>query len=318
MSVIIGHVSPFSVFYSSPKLLPNAASCSIARRSCYASKSNSCSASKSNSLSPPGDQMGFMDFPYVSASHRDLMIDLASTLETRLDSFLNPCALPPDVQSYKNETGTSHAALHLRSGLHSSPIDFIIGSWLHCELPSGGTLNITTLSAYLNSLTDSPNFFAELFQISPTSMVLMLDLPPRMDLVLHPDYLKTFYENTQLDLHRQHLHKLPEVKPYFSPSLYIRSIVSPTAILVRIETERPEEMIRTHVTPVAKEVLKTWLDVCVFGDRAVVGEGERGCLKRKDDMRKRKTIEVDLGVNLPRLFGEETANRVLEALREVF
>ncbi|KAK9049010.1 hypothetical protein SSX86_032022 [Deinandra increscens subsp. villosa] len=114
MPAIIGHVSPFSVFYPSPKLLPNSVSCSRARRS--------CSASKSNSLSPPGDQMGFMDLPYVSASHRDLMIDLASTLETRLDSFLNPCNLPPDVQSYKNETGTSHAALHLRSGLHSSPV----------------------------------------------------------------------------------------------------------------------------------------------------------------------------------------------------
>lgn len=258
-----------------------------------------------------------MDFPYVSAPHKDLMVDLVSTVETRLDSFLNPCSLPPDVQSYQNETGTAHAAIHLRSGVQSSLIDFMLGSWLHCELPSGGALNITSLSAYLNSSTDAPNLLVELIQSSPTSMVLILDLPPRKDLVLNPDYLKTFYEDTQLDQHRQHLEKLSEVRPYFSSSLYIRSVVSPTAILVRIETEQLEEMIQTHVTPIAKQVLKTWLDICAFGERTV-GETEKAYLKKRDEMSKSKTIEIDLGSNLPRLFGQETANRVLEALREVF
>ncbi|GJZ24831.1 RNA-directed DNA polymerase, eukaryota [Tanacetum coccineum] len=130
-------------------------------------------------------------------------------------------------------------------------------------------------------------------------------------------YLKTFYEDTQLDQHRQYLEKLPEVKPYFSSSLYIRSVVSPTAILVRIETEQIEEMIETHVTPIAKEVLKTWLDICAFGKRTA-GDSERDFLKKRDHMTKSKTIEIDLDSSLPRLFGQETANRVLEALREVF
>ncbi|KAI3794086.1 hypothetical protein L1987_36712 [Smallanthus sonchifolius] len=302
MAAITAHLAFSSFFYSSPKF----------RNSSPSRVRFSCSASKIH-----GDQMAFMDFPFVSSSHRDLMVDLVSTVETRLDSFLNPCGLPPDVQSYQNETGTAHAALHLRSGVQSSPIDFILGSWLHCKLPSGGALNITSLSAYLNSSTDAPNFLVELIQSSPTSMVLILDLPPRVDIVLDPDYLNTFYEDTQLDQHRQHLDKLSEVKPYYSSSLYIRSVVSPTAILVRIETEQLEEMIKTHVSPIAKEMLKTWLDVCAFGDR-VVGESERVYLKKRDDMSKSKTIEIDLGSSLPRLFGQETANRVLEALREVF
>ncbi|KAK9061855.1 hypothetical protein SSX86_019039 [Deinandra increscens subsp. villosa] len=308
MAAIVVQVTSSSVFYPFPKFLRNSSS------SFSGSRFSSCSsASKSHG----GDRMGFTDFPYVSPSHRDLMVDLSSTIETRLDSFLNPCNLPPDVQSYQNETGTAHAALHLRSGLHSSPIDFILRSWLHCKLPSGGALNITSLSAYLNSSTDAPNFLVELIQSSPTSMVLILDLPPRVDLVLDPDYLKTFYEDTQMDLHRQQLDKLSEVKPYFSSSLYIRSVVSPTAILVRIETEQLEEVIKTHVSPIAKEVLKTWLDVCAFGNR-VIDESGREYLKKRDDMSKSKTIEIDLGSNLPRLFGQETANRVLEALREVF
>jgi red chlorophyll catabolite reductase len=103
-----------------------------------------------------------------------------------------------------------------------------LGSWLHCKLPTGGALNITSLSAYLNPSTDAPNFMIELIQSSPTSLVFILDLPPRKDPVLSPDYLQTFYENTQLDTHRQMLAKLPEVQPYVSSSLYLRSVLSPT------------------------------------------------------------------------------------------
>ena len=64
-------------------------------------------------------------------------------------------------------------------------------------------------------------------------------------------------------------------------------------------------------------MLKTWLDICAFGERTV-GDSERDYLRKRDHMTKSKTIEIDLGSSLPRLFGHETANRVLEALREVF
>ncbi|GJY27992.1 red chlorophyll catabolite reductase, chloroplastic, partial [Tanacetum coccineum] len=146
-------------------------------------------------------------------------------------------------------------------------IDFILGSWLHCGLPTGGALNITSLSAYLNSSTDAPN--------------LLVELIPKQS------------------------------------NIYGSNFVSPTAILVRIETEQIEEMIETHVTPIAKEVLKTWLDICAFGKRTV-GDSERDFLKKRDHMTKSKTIEIDLDSSLPRLFGQETANRVLESLQEVF
>ncbi|KAI3799033.1 hypothetical protein L1987_34321 [Smallanthus sonchifolius] len=179
----------------------------------------SCRSSSSPPVPQHGGRAVFMDFPHVSTSHKQLMIDLVSTVECRL-GFLNPCSLPLDVQSYQNETGTAHAALLLRSGVQSSMIDFILGSWLHCQLPSGGALNITSMLAYLNSSTDAPIFVVELIQNSPSSMVLLLDLPPRKDITLNPDYLKTFYEDTQLDQHRQHFVKLSGVTPYVSPSLY--------------------------------------------------------------------------------------------------
>lgn len=116
-------------------------------------------------------------------------------------------------------------------------IDFILGSWLHSELPSGGALNITNLLAYLNSSTDAPNLVIELIQTSPKSMVVIIDWPSRKSLVINPDYLKSFYEDTQLDQYRKRLEKLSEVvKPYSSPSLYVRSFFSPTAVMVSIET----------------------------------------------------------------------------------
>ncbi|TKY57414.1 Red chlorophyll catabolite reductase [Spatholobus suberectus] len=264
----------------------------------------------------------FMDFPFVSSAQKNLMVDLVSTLENRFHSQLLPCSLPPDVQYYQSQTGTAQASLHIRAAHNNSPVDFVLGSWVHSELPTGGSLDITSLSAYLNSSTDAPNFVFEMIRSSPTMLVLILDLPPRKDLVLWPDDLKTFYEDTQLDTHRQALERVPEVQPYFSSSLYIRTVASPTAIMVRIlvengGVERMEEIIRDHLDPISKQVLGIWLDHCACAKREV-GEAERAYLRKRDGLTRNKTIEIDLGSSFPRLFGPEVANRVLEAIKEYF
>lgn len=206
--------------------------------------------------------------------------------------------------------------------LYLSQIDFVLGSWVHSELPTGGSLDITSLSAYLNTSNDAPNFVFELIRSSPTMLILVLDLPPRKDLVLWPDYLKTFYEDTKLDSHRQALERVPEVQPYFSPSLFIRTVSSPTAILVRIQTEndggeRLEEIIRNHLDPISKQVFGIWLDHCACAKREV-GEAERAYLKKRDGVIRNKTVEVDLSSSFPRLFGQEAANRIVEAIKEYF
>ncbi|KAK7299917.1 hypothetical protein RJT34_10746 [Clitoria ternatea] len=263
----------------------------------------------------------FLEFPFVSISHENLMRDTFSMLDNRLQSQLLPCSLPSDIQHFQNQTGSSQASLHIRAGNNNSPVAVVLGSWLHSELPTGGSLDITSLIAYLNSSTDAPDFVFEIIRSSPTMLVLILDLPARKDLVLWPDYLKTFYEDTQLDTHRQALERLPEVQPYFSSSLYIRTIFSsPTAITVRIQTEnggaeRMEEIIRDHLDPISKQVLGIWLDYCVSAKREV-GEEERACLKKRDGLARKQSIEVDLGSSFPRLFGPEVGNRVLQAIKE--
>ncbi|KAL1200220.1 Red chlorophyll catabolite reductase [Cardamine amara subsp. amara] len=266
----------------------------------------------------------FMEFPYVSATRRQLMVDLMSTVEDRLDSLLLPCTLPPDVRNFKNPNGSAEASLHIRSGEKSSPIDFVIGSWIHCKIPTGVSLNITSISAFLNSSTKAPNFVVELIQSSPTSLVLILDLPHRKDLVLYPDYLKEFYQDTALDSHRQSLLKLPEVKPYVSPSLFVRSAFSPTASMLKIdveEEEKMEEILRDHVGPAAKEVLGVWLERCEREEedgKRVIGEEERMELDKRDKSFRKKSIEEDLDLQFPRMFGQEVSSRVVHAIKEAF
>lgn len=186
-------------------------------------------------------------------------------------------------------------------------------------------MDITSLSAYLNASTDAPNFLIELIQNSPTSLVLILDLPPRKDPVLYPEYLQTFYENTRLESLRQALEKLPEVQPYYSSALYIRCLTSPTSIMIRINTEgtegdgpgRMEEIIKDHIDPVVKEALGIWLDQCACGNRNV-DEAEKAYLEKRDGLVRNKTIEIDIGSSFPRLFGPDVANRILEVIREAF
>ncbi|PKI39428.1 hypothetical protein CRG98_040186 [Punica granatum] len=263
----------------------------------------------------------FMDFPHVSAPHRSLMFDLLSAVENRLGTQLEPCALPPNVEYYQNQAGNARGSLYVRRGQSSSPVDFVLGSWLNCQLPTGGALNITSLSAYLKTSTDAPNFLFELIRNGPTSLVMILDLTPRKDLVMFPDYLKTFYEDTQLDSHRQALEKLPEAQPYFSSALYIRSVVSPTAIMLKIDAggeDRLEEIIDSQLPTISKAVLEIWLDKCAYGEERGVDEADRAYLEKRDNVVKRKTIDIDLASNFPRLFGPEIAGRVIEVLREVY
>ncbi|KAK9135993.1 hypothetical protein Syun_015323 [Stephania yunnanensis] len=261
----------------------------------------------------------FTDFPHLSAAHRDLMVHLVSTVETRLSSHLLPSSLPPDVEYYQNETASSQGTLHIRSAHPDSPVDFILGSWLHCTTPSG-SLNITTLTAYLNSKTDAPRLLMEFLQTGPTSMILILDLPPRRDMVLHKDYLQHYYVDPDLDQLRQRLQNLPEVHPYFASSLYIRCALSPAAVSVVISCgalDRLEEIVRDQVSPVATEMLEIWLERSTRGG-VELGEGERQVLEKRDRLIKESTVEIDLGSSLPRLFGDEVGSRVIGAIKEAF
>ncbi|KAI3980549.1 hypothetical protein MKX01_025114 [Papaver californicum] len=280
-------------------------------------------SSSSSPMDPPQiNHPKFMDFPHLSISNKTLIVDLVSKMDNTLSPNLLPSSLSPQVQYFQNSSSTSQGTLHIRSGTNNSLVDCVLGSWIHCELPNGGALHITTLTAYLTSKTDAPRFLIEFLQNSPTSLILVLDLPPRKDLVMSPEYLKTFYEETHLDESRKKLLELLEIRPYISSSLYIRALSSPTAISVTIDCEsggaaRLEEIIRDHVGPIAKDILEVWLNQCVCTERGI-DESEKLELMKRDVLIKKKTVEMDLASSLPRLFGQDVANLVIKAIEKAF
>lgn len=200
-------------------------------------------------------------------------------------------------------------------------IDFLLESWFHCKVPTG-SIDITTLLTYQNDSTDAPHFNLEFIQAGPTSLVLLLDLIPRRDLSFCPDYIDTYYQRTNLDKPRQDIEKLPQVVPYRSPSLYIRSVCSPTAILVSINcgeggAMQMEEIIKGTVASAAKEVLGIWLERCVgTGTGTEIGQEERDYIIRRDRVIKSKAIEIDVSANLPRLFDSDIMNRVIAEIQK--
>ncbi|KAJ0968678.1 hypothetical protein J5N97_021555 [Dioscorea zingiberensis] len=267
------------------------------------------------------DPSPVLEFPYLPAPHRELMVSLLSTLDARLGSHLLPSSVPADVLSFHNDSATSFGSLDIRSGGHDSPVDFILESWLHCKLPTGA-LNITTIFGFLNASTEAPHLLMEFIQGSPTSLILFIDLLPRKDLVLHPQYLAEFYQDTHLEKLRQELENERYVQPYRSSSLYIRSVLSPTAIAVNINCGADgenfmEEIMRAQLSSVAKEVLQIWLDKCACSS-AQSEASERHVLVQRDNLIKNKTVEIDLAANLPRMFGPNVAAQIVGAIQKAF
>eukprot|EP00252_Welwitschia_mirabilis_P018630 TRINITY_DN413_c0_g1_i1.p1 TRINITY_DN413_c0_g1~~TRINITY_DN413_c0_g1_i1.p1 ORF type:complete len:322 (-),score=65.70 TRINITY_DN413_c0_g1_i1:194-1159(-) len=268
------------------------------------------------------DAERWMEFSHPSDAARNLMNEVASMIESHLGSQLNPSCTPQDVRSFQNADGTSKGSVVIRAGTQASKIDYILGSWLYCQLPFG-VLSISTIMGMLSCITDAPHIVFEIIQPSPTSLTLLLDLVPRKDLVLQPDYLQRFYEDTKLDFHRQTIEKLAQASPYISSSLYIRSICSPTVISMNLNSqvkdsegreESMEELIKNKMDPTVKEVFKIWFEgILQKGKRTE--EDEQDSLTKRDNMIKEKAIEIDLTSNLPRLFGQDVSNRIVAAVR---
>uniref|UniRef100_A0A0E0M768 Red chlorophyll catabolite reductase n=1 Tax=Oryza punctata TaxID=4537 RepID=A0A0E0M768_ORYPU len=258
----------------------------------------------------------------VVVAHREVVRALASRAEARLGARLLPSAVPPDVAEFRSGgAGNAVGSLDVRRGAPGSTIDFMLQSSLHCKVPNGA-IDITSLLIFLNASTDAPHFLMEIIQGSPTSIVVILDLLPRKDLGLHPEYIEKYYESTQVDKLREKIEELPQTRLYRSQSLFVRSAFSPTAILISIDCGQGgestlEEIVYGQLATVANELLQIWLDCCA--DRASeMEEGERESMLKRDQIVRSKSIEVDLTSNLPRMFDPDVASRVIAEIRKAF
>ncbi|KAG0604060.1 hypothetical protein M758_10G141400 [Ceratodon purpureus] len=270
------------------------------------------------SMSEPAmaKETSWVEFPKLSPAGKRLMETVAETMNRELGEMILPSQTAPDVRSFQGGNGAG--SVTLRAGREGSKIDFVLGSWLNCALPFG-ELNIATLIAMLGPEADSPHLLFEFIQSGPGSLVVVLDLLPRKDLVLEPEYLARYYENSPLETIRQAFEKHPQTQPYLTSALYVRSVVSPTALLYKLSGEGVEGgldgVIAELVQPAAVKVVETWVDCYKNVGQDLDGDAMATMLKR-DELIKSNGVEVDLSANMPRLFGQEIADRVVAAFRK--
>ncbi|KAI5063227.1 hypothetical protein GOP47_0021774 [Adiantum capillus-veneris] len=276
----------------------------------------SLAAASLRAADPAMEGEEWVSFPFLSSPGKNLMEDIAASMATELGSCLNPTRTPADVRHFRNSQGNGEGSVTLRSGKAGSVIDFVLGSWLHCTLPFGA-LNIATLIGMSSLETDAPHLLFEFIQTGPNSLVVVLDLLPRKDLVIDTEYLKRFYEDATLESIKQELQKTPGAQRYEPPTLYIRCLTSPTCIMYKFEGTAEhslDQIVQGAVSSAAKNVVKVWLESVLKLGKKMPG-GDTQLLLGRDRMIKTKGVEVDLSSNMPRLFGQEIADRVVQAFR---
>jgi red chlorophyll catabolite reductase len=198
-----------------------------------------------------------------------------------------------------------------------------MGSWLRYDLPFG-SLKMATLFIMVSPETDAPHFLFEFIENGTASLVILVDLVPRKDVVLDPDYLRRFYERKDLETVRRSIEKAPQSETYTCSSLYVRSVVSPTAILCKIHDRAPSGRrgeaalstpMRDSVLPTVRKVFMAWSEAFRNGGKEIMDDVDRRVMAKRDAQIKRHGIEVDLSSNLPKLFGQKITDRIVAAFR---
>jgi red chlorophyll catabolite reductase len=162
----------------------------------------------------------------------------------------------------------------------------------------------------------------ELIQGGPSSLVVLLDLFPRRDLPLHPDYIDRYYGATGIDSHRQSIARIPQVRPYVSPSLLVRSLWSPTAVVVDVQCGEGnesvlEEIVLGQLASSAMAVLDVWLEHCA-GSLVEMDAAERESLVARDKMISTTSVKLNFSANLPKMFENDVADRVVAEINKAF
>ncbi|PAN47427.1 hypothetical protein PAHAL_9G289900 [Panicum hallii] len=255
-------------------------------------------------------------------AHREVMLALARKAEARLGGRLLPSEVPGDVTWFGEDGGAALGSVDVRRGAPGSSIDLMLEAWFHRTLPTGSAVDITSLIVFLNGTTDAPHFLMELIQGGPSSLVVLLDLFPRRDLPLHPDYIDRYYGATGIDSHRQSIARIPQVRPYVSPSLLVRSLWSPTAVVVDVQCGEGnesvlEEIVLGQLASSAMAVLDVWLEHCA-GSLVEMDAAERESLVARDKMISTTSVKLNFSANLPKMFENDVADRVVAEINKAF
>jgi len=246
------------------------------------------------------DESGPIDVTDIYEQWREALAGLMHQVESRFDLKLDPSTNGLEV------AGEIGSGIHGQVQCFSGPdIDWMVYSWMADTKNGFANLHLTISPG---AHVDIPGFglaFAN-FGARPWGFI---DLFPRRDLVTDTDYYFKYYDQLNagwLELRRNN----PWLDWFTSPTAYIRAATSPIAFCYSgpMEQRTTDIIIKS-----AQERMNDWLGFWDNPTPVPVSERE-ALLNHTVDIR-RKVAELDPANHIAvRLFGEETANNLVEAL----
>ena len=226
-----------------------------------------------------------------------IMSGLHARVLDRFDLAEDPAV--SDLASFGGESGP-RGSFRAWSG---PGMDWLVHSWIGD--PEAGFTNIH-LTAWLGPATDVPHLGIACGTL-PT-LWCFVDLLPRTDLLVDPDYVDRYYEPANEAY--MALKNDPEAESFISQDTFTRAGVSQSAFCVVLPTT-PERV--TQIGELATLRLEQWFGY--LDEASPVPEADRPALAARDQAVRRNIAERDPANALAeRFFGKDLTDRLVGSL----
>lgn len=206
-----------------------------------------------------------------------------------------------DLQPYEALPGVD--AKGYLSAFSGEELDWFVHSWIGNAKNSFANMHLTL---WLPPTTRAPHLAFALATLP--DIFFYMDFVPRVDLSADPAYLDKYYE--PMNARSIELRENPNMKWFFSKSLYVRQALSETAFCYTCENT-PENL--ATIQGLAHEMMDTWFKY--LDEAEPVPAEERAELAERDLFIRRTIAERDpANVLADRMFGVPLTEKLVRAL----
>ncbi|TKB46051.1 hypothetical protein [Thalassotalea mangrovi] len=247
-----------------------------------------------------GQQIDTSETYLAVLSLRDRIWDYIQS-ELEFDEDLG-CA---DIHQFDDLNGNHLGRMRNFTG-KNNPVDWVIHS--NIGQPENTFTNIH-LTFWMKDNTDVPHL-GMAFGTLPEAFYY-IDLMPRCELVLHPDYVQKYYQPVN-GLAMKHLNDLyfNNVKPFHAAMPFIRASLSPCAVA----GVGPLSFFKDHAEDAIFELVRYWVALV---KQAKIDTDTQACAfrRQRDYMQRRNIVYLDPANPIAeRLVGKEAADRLVRIL----
>jgi hypothetical protein len=204
-----------------------------------------------------------------------------------------------DVANYSSEDGSMIGSLEAVCGSEG------VASIIHSTIESvTGTFRVDRLNVWLDSCNPVPHLIMEYGTTPFGKSIAYLDILPRVDLAINPEYVSWFYSTIAGDVSRVNFDTIPYVKALRSPAAYV-------AIFPKDDFEAIES---TKVR--CKDLFTQWYTWLGSTPYLVRDDQESRDRAKRDRLLRDCAIENDPGnAYAKQWFGDAKCERLLLALK---